>query len=358
MNQRININNTQNRVKITTGARLHMGFYDLTNGAHQFAGMGLSIDAPSTVIELQLRPVNVPATLENDAVTVVQKNDSNSAYSTNTATTKIVENVFKKFKIAFNIDQQLTVNIAQTIPAHIGLGSGTQLALAIGAGLNQLLNLQLSVGQIASFCNRGNRSGIGTAAFAQGGFLVDAGKVNTNQENTNQENTINVENAINNIAYRQDFPTDWRILLISDSAHIGVHGEIEMQAFQRLKPAVNHLHSTVLNHMLPALKRGDLLSFGAYMQDIQAYNGHYFASVQGGQYASHDVADVLHWLQQNGAACVGQSSWGPTGFAVLDSVSLAQSLQLKAQQAFATNPNIGLQICRGKNTGALLIAND
>jgi beta-ribofuranosylaminobenzene 5'-phosphate synthase len=105
-------------------------------------------------------------------------------------------------------------------------------------------------------------------------------------------------------------------------------------------------------HMLPALQRADLLAFGAYMQDLQAYNGDYFAPIQGGRYASQDVANVLAWLQANGAACVGQSSWGPTGFAILENQQQAESLQTQAQLAFAGRPNISFQIVRGKNTGA------
>jgi predicted sugar kinase len=115
---------------------------------------------------------------------------------------------------------------------------------------------------------------------------------------------------------------------------------------------LGNLRDLVMQHMLPALRRADLLAFGTYMQDLQAYNGAYFAPIQGGHYASNDVADVLNWLQQNGAACIGQSSWGPTGFAILESQQQAELLQNKAQLAFAGKQNISFQIVRGKNTGA------
>jgi beta-ribofuranosylaminobenzene 5'-phosphate synthase len=108
----------------------------------------------------------------------------------------------------------------------------------------------------------------------------------------------------------------------------------------------------VFNHMALALKRADLLAFGAYMQDLQAYNGAYFAPIQGGHYASADVAAVLAWLQKNGAACVGQSSWGPTGFAIFESENMANAMQKQLQQQFADFANISFQIVRAKNTGA------
>jgi predicted sugar kinase len=144
------------------------------------------------------------------------------------------------------------------------------------------------------------------------------------------------------------------VLLIADSAYTGVHGEEELQAFQTLKPAYGSLRDMVFNHMMPALQRADLLAFGAYMAELQAYNGEYFAPVQGGHYASKDVEIVLNWLKQNGVACVGQSSWGPTGFAIVESAQQAETLQSQAQLAFAGKPNISFQICRGKNTGALI----
>jgi predicted sugar kinase len=95
-----------------------------------------------------------------------------------------------------------------------------------------------------------------------------------------------------------------------------------------------------------------LLAFGANMADLQAYNGDYFSPIQGGRYASYDVGEVLAWLQANGAACVGQSSWGPTGFAIIENQQQAETLQAQAQLAFEGKSNISFQCCRGKNTGA------
>ena len=246
---------------------------------------------------------------------------------------KIVKNLIK----SFNLPTEFSLKVVQKIPEHAGLGSGTQMALAIGAGLSQLFHLNLSTAQIAAASMRGKRSGIGLGAFSQGGFLIDSGKI------VNQLPSIDV---------RIDFPDNWRVLLVQDSTHVGVHGTAELSAFEYLKPAKNTLKKMMFEHMLPALQRSDLLAFGAYMQDLQAYNGDYFAPAQGGRYASKDVANVLAWLQQNGTACVGQSSWGPTGFAILASQQHAENLKSQAKLAFASKQNISFTIVRGKNTGA------
>jgi beta-ribofuranosylaminobenzene 5'-phosphate synthase len=316
MHSQPNTNLQNNAVTVTTSARLHMGFFDLTGAAaRKFGSLGLSIEAPCTQIVL---------TKSDEAI--IDANCSENAV-------KIVENITKLLEV----EENFSLKILQSIPQHAGLGSGTQLVLAIGAGLNALFNLNLSVSQIAQLSKRGSRSGIGIAAFEQGGVLLDGGKIS---------------HELPEIALRQAFPDHWRVLLIADSANTGVHGEEELQAFQSLKPAQHSLRDMVFDHMMPALQRADILAFGACMAELQAYNGEYFAPIQGGHYASKDVEIVLNWLQQNGVACVGQSSWGPTGFAILENQQQAELLQNKAQLAFAGKSNISFQICRGKNTGA------
>ena len=311
------INHAIEQVSVHTSARLHMGFYDLMH-VNRFGSIGLSIDSPATSIDI--KKSEKPLIVANGCEKVV----------------KITE-LFVK---ALNLQSHFTLSAHQLMPAHVGFGSGTQMALAIGAGLNQLFNLNLSVPQIAAIANRGARSGIGIAAFMHGGLIVDNGKK---------------AEEIPEIANRQLVPSHWRILLITDSAHVGVYDEAELSAFKTLKPAQTSVKNMVLNYMIPAIERNDLLSFGAYMMDLQAYNGEFFAPIQGGHYASQNVAEVLAWMQQNGAPCVGQSSWGPTGFAIVGSAKLAESLKAKAQIAFANKPNIGFSMTRGNNSGAKII---
>ena len=307
-----------NTVTVTTSARLHMGFFDLKGSTSRtFGSLGLCIDAPCTQI-----------VVTKSAKTVIDANCDENII-------KIVENFIKIVKV----EQNFSLTILQSMPQHAGLGSGTQMALAIGAGLNALFNLNLTVLQISKLSKRGSRSGIGVAAFEQGGVLVDGGKTS---------------NELPKIALRQAFPDNWRVLLIADSAYTGVHGEVELQAFQSLKPAHYSLRTIVFDHMMPALQRSDLLAFGAYMADLQVYNGDYFAPIQGGRYASNDVANVLLWLQQNGVVCVGQSSWGPTGFAIVESEERANLMLKQLQQQFLGVNHLSFQVVRGKNSGAVL----
>lgn len=311
-----------NTVTVTTSARLHIGFFDLErNATCKFGSLGLSIASPCTQVALTksektLFSVNCS---ENDV--------------------KIFENIAE----LLNIRQQFSLNIIQSIPRHAGLGSGTQMALAIGAGLNQLFNLGLTVPQIAKLTKRGNRSGIGIAAFEHGGFLMDNGRMKNE--------------GLPEITTRIPFPETWRVLLVQDSTHVGVHGAAELQAFEQLKTAQGNLRKLVEQQMLPALQRADLFAFGAIMSDLQAYNGDYFAPIQGGRFASQDVANVLQSMQKNGASCVGQSSWGPTGFAIVENEVCGLNLLSQSQRQFADQTNIRFQMVRGNNAGASIKMN-
>ena len=84
--------------------------------------------------------------------------------------------------------------------------------------------------------------------------------------------------------------------------------------------------------------------------------GEHFAPAQGGHaYASAAVERVIHWIAaaEPGAA-LGQSSWGPTGFAILPSQASAQALVDALQAAQVVAPSLSLRIVAGRNTGALL----
>ncbi len=61
----------------------------------------------------------------------------------------------------------------------------------------------------------------------------------------------------------------------------------------------------------------------------------------------------MDWVRAQGPAGVGQSSWGPTGFAILPSDAEARRLIALAQQEGALDPALRLVVCGG-NRGARL----
>lgn len=317
--------NPNTAIKITSAARLHMGFFDLHGGlGRKFGSIGLSLNQPN--LEL----------IASHADTIIIS--GNEAVRARAA--KITSQLLSKLSLPL----QLRVDIRQHIPEHAGLGSGTQLALAIGTAINKLYGLSLSASDIARLTGRGNRSGIGIAAFDHGGLLVDGGRISPAKTS-----------AIPPLLARYDFPEAWRILLILDITQPGIHGQQEVTAFDQLPPFSESLAAQLCRHVLmqamPAIVEHDLPAFGQAIQALQAHVGDYFAPAQGGRYASQRVGAVLKYLEDTGADCFGQSSWGPTGFAVFASTAEAEK-HLQQLKTIFTDPALNWMLCSASNQGA------
>ncbi|HVQ10466.1 MAG TPA: GHMP kinase, partial [Methyloceanibacter sp.] len=84
---------------------------------------------------------------------------------------------------------------------------------------------------------------------------------------------------------------------------------------------------------------------------LQKAMGAYFAPIQGGAYVSAGVAAVLKGLASDGVTGLGQSSWGPTGFAFAASEAEGQAL-LAVARAHAGNARLRFELARGRNEPA------
>ena len=242
---------------------------------------------------------------------------------------------------ALGIEQGARIDVEHAIPDHAGLGSGTQLALAVGTALAHLYEVDWSPVDIARSLGRGGRSGIGLGLFDRGGFLIDGGRGG--------------QDAPPTVVAHQDFPSAWRFVLVFDPGFQGLHGEAEIQAFAALprfsEERAGQLCRLALMGALPALVERDIQGFGAAVSGIQEVVGDHFAPAQGGRYASPRVSRALTWLRERGAAGIGQSSWGPTGFALADSEMAAHGLARAARQAFAAD-GLEFMVCAARNRGA------
>jgi predicted sugar kinase len=67
---------------------------------------------------------------------------------------------------------------------------------------------------------------------------------------------------------------------------------------------------------------------------------------------SGTVAQALAWLQAEGIAGVGQSSWGPTGFGLIGSEADATSLLAAARRRWSPQSGMSFAVSRGRNRGA------
>jgi len=235
----------------------------------------------------------------------------------------------------------LHIELHACIPEHVGLGSGTQMSIAIGLAISAYYNLGLNVRDIAKLTARGARSGIGIATFEQGGLVVDGGR---------GEHTITPP-----VISRMDVPDDWRFILVFDKRGQGLHGEQEIQAFKELPPfspqEAARLCYLLMMQGLPALAENNINLFGDVISQLQASVGEHFASAQGGVFTSNEVAAVMHFLQGQGAVAVGQTSWGPTGFCAVQGIETAEKLKQQVENNFAHSENLTVLVASARNSG-------
>lgn len=309
-------------VTVTAPARLHMGFIDMSGalGRH-FGSMGVGLNEIATRLTVSAaaqRRVEGPGAAR-------------------------AARVAEKLCSLWAVPDGVHIDIETAIPEHIGLGSGTQLALALGVALSRFYGLGHSARDIAALTDRGLRSGIGIGVFEQGGLVVDGGR----GPNTQTPPVLS----------RLPIPAGWRFILVFDRRGQGLHGEQEVGAFERLPPfpraMSERLSYLLLMQALPALAEGDLTRFGEVVTQLQRAVGEHFAPAQGGVFTSPEVADAMDWLQGQGAVAIGQTSWGPTGFCAVDSE--AQGRRLLAQiEALSSSPHLDFTLASASASGAVV----
>jgi beta-RFAP synthase len=250
--------------------------------------------------------------------------------------------ILERLGAALDLPGSAAAVIESAIPEHVGLGSGTQMALALGTALLRLYGRDAPVADLVPILSRGARSGIGLATFEGGGLIVDGG---------HGPNTVTPP-----VIARLPLPESWRFILVFDRRGQGLHGKEEIEAFRDLPPFPAH-EATRLSHLilmqaLPAVAEADLPRFGSAITEIQRAVGDYFAPAQGGRrFASPDVAAALAWFAERGAVGIGQSSWGPTGFCLVESEDRAAKL-VAAAQAWHPSSHIEFVVTAARNRGA------
>jgi beta-RFAP synthase len=309
-------------IEVEASARLHLGFLDLAGDlGRRFGSLGVTLDDIATRVRVERAAadrIDAPA-----ADRVAQ--------------------IVARLRLVWPVPP-VRIEIREAIPAHVGLGSGTQLGLALGCGVARLLGRDDTPETVGALLERGARSGIGIGAFAQGGVLLDGGRGD--------------EDGPPPIVARLPWPEQWRLLLLFDPAGAGLHGAAERAAFVRL-PAMateraGELCRLTLMGFLPAVALGDEAAAGRALGALQRILGDHFAPAQGGRFTSRAVSERLAWLEAAGVAGVGQSSWGPTGFALVGSEDAARELRAGLESHFADN-YVSVTIAKGRNHGARVV---
>src|SRR5437899_2708263 len=108
-------------VQVTAPSRLHFGLWSLGGGeGRQFGGVGAMIEQPQ--LRLSLEPAQ-------------------ELKATGAGMERVVAFARRWASFQGSDEPACRIDVQAVIPEHVGLGSGTQLALAVAAGLNAFCGL-------------------------------------------------------------------------------------------------------------------------------------------------------------------------------------------------------------------------
>ncbi len=316
-------------VRVTTGARLHFGFCNLSlSHARLYGGLGVAIDAPT--VQVRARPADA----------VVCDHDAAREFAERTAVLLDLPGA--------------RVTVERSLPPHAGLGSGTQLALSTYAAVARAHGRDPDVRAHAPDLGRGGRSGVGVAAFESGGFVLDAGHPTAR---FTTDRPADGEWSVPAVAARHRVPDDWRFLLVVPDANPGKSGDDEdasmRSVVERADPALaDRIAGRVTRRVLPAVAEGSAERFGAAVEEVGRLNGAWYADEQGGVYRP-PVGDVVASLADSSAVFgAGQSSWGPTVYGVTDADRAEEAREAGRAALDAAGADGEVLVARGRNRGA------
>jgi beta-RFAP synthase len=307
-------------IVVTAPARLHFGMLDPAGiGSRRFGGCGVAVESPCVVVAVRPRS-------GEEVVAHGSQADRAAAFA-------------RRARTAFGYGSGVEVDVREAIPPHVGLGSGTKLGLAIARGVAELAATSAGPEQLADATGRGARSSVGCWTFAEPGLVVEAGARN--------------RDSISPLVARHPMPSRWRCVLAMPSGVEGLSGNAEERFFSLLheertaiEPRVSRL---VLTALLPGLMTEDIDEFGAALTEIQREIGSMFAARQGGVFHPR-AAPVVEALIALGVGAVGQSSWGPSVYGIVDSPERAAEVADRLRPA--VDPDTDVRVVDFDRRGA------
>jgi beta-ribofuranosylaminobenzene 5'-phosphate synthase len=297
-------------VFVEAPARLHFGVLDLRGRLGRcFGGLGAAIPSPSLLLEAA--PASNITAQGPDAERAIE--------------------FAGRFLSHHQLSGGVHLTVHQTIPSHAGLGSGTQLGLAVARALAELHGLAINPVELARATARGKRSAIGTWTFALGGFIVEGGRKPGTEE-------------LAPLLARFPIPDTWHCVVAVPSGRSGLSGDAEAKAFEELPSPpdsdVERVSHLVLMQLLPALVEADLPSFGQALSAVQRITGSWFAGQQGGVFAQGQTEELISSMAGWGAAGVGQSSWGPAAYGLAESAEAAVDLARRVRRVMGEKGSV------------------
>lgn len=309
-------------VEVITPSRLHFGLLSVRRGEHdRYGGVGAMVSAPGIRLVVRRgRELGATGPLAVRAQRVARRVGL----------------------MLLGRTPEVAIRIHSAPPEHVGLGTGTQLSMAVAAAVGALFGrTPADAAELGRWAGRGHRSVVGVHGFVHGGLIWDPGGT------AGEETGCSIRHA--------PLPAAWRFVLFRPRGKRGLWGHRERRAFAHLPPVsaerMVSLRREAAEVLWPAAASGD---FDAFSESLYRYGyqaGMNFSQAQGGPFADPRLESLVQQIRALGVRGVGQSSWGPTLFALLrDEASACEFVQ--RLRAMPDTEDLCICVARPDNQGA------
>lgn len=287
-------------LKITTPSRIHFTLIDLNAELGRVdGGIGVALTKPGWDISMEIT-------------------------SERPDYTERIAEIFNQLSRHFQMSNNYELVINSNIPRHVGLGSQTQLSLALAKALSVFEERDEPVPELAKFVGRGGTSGIGVAAFEFGGFILDGGHSTKTKPEFLPSHYSEAEPAV--VLANYTIPEDWYFVVAIPQVEHGAHGTREINIFKQNCPIpageVDKLSRVIMVQTLPAILEVDIEVFGKSLTEIQNIG---FKRIEN-ELQHEIIKKIQDFYLANGAFGAGLSSFGPATYAVVDGEGAAEKL--------------------------------
>jgi beta-ribofuranosylaminobenzene 5'-phosphate synthase len=295
-------------IRVVAPSRLHFGLFRVPTAnepdadTRAFGGIGLMIEQPGVVVDV--RPAE--------------------SWQFEGPLASRAQGFATRFMLSLPEERRRPFQVlVERCPAeHTGLGVGTQLGLAVAKALAVAVEQDLASPELAVRVGRGERSAIGVHGFDLGGLIVEAGKQRGQ--------------AVSPLVEHVAIPPEWRVVLFTPPGTSRWHGDRESAAFATAAAGEPEVLVRLAEAAGDAANHHDIDAFGEAIHEFNRKAGEPFAASQGGVYASAEIARLIADVRECGVRGVGQSSRGPTVFAVVPAPDTAMSLVLRFRSRVPT----------------------
>ncbi|MDH5638586.1 MAG: hypothetical protein OEZ04_08850 [Nitrospinota bacterium] len=276
---------TDHSIIVSAPARLHLGLVK-TSAEPGFIAAGLSLASPRLEMVVTLR----------------------RGVGSRHPAERVASSVLR----SLGLKESVSIELPTPLPSHQGFGSGTRMALAAAAGALKLVGKRMDILRMTRLSGRGGRSAMGAVLFAKGGLAAD------------------VEGSIVHTAA----PGNWRVVLISPTINgtdlQGLHGSEEEGKIHSIPPCSarvkNRVEDEAVAGLIGGAASGDFGSFEGAVAALQSSAARQFGALQGGMASTENGRAILRRMRREGVKACGQSSWGPTLFAITSTADQAKEL--------------------------------